>query len=122
MGVGKMTDKAIEAADKAFWEERIEKIIAAIMHDYGLDVYADAITQDALFGNDLGMDSGDVHAVIIQCEEAFKISIPDDAITEQSRVGEITKLVANLLIEKEARETYKKAIRNRNAWLYFPET
>lgn len=80
----------------------IEQIIGSAMHDYGLDAHIEAIAADALFGNDLGMDGGDVHAIIIQCEEVFKISIPDDAITAQSRVGELTELISDLLSKKRA--------------------
>lgn len=93
----------------------VGQIVAAVVHDYGL--YANVVTQSSTFGDDLGMDGGDVHSVIIECEEAFKISIPDDAITEQSRVGELTELVSDLLMEKKAREERATAC---EAWLDYP--
>lgn len=91
----------------------VEQIVAAVVHDYGLD--ADIITQASKFGDDLGMDGEDVNAIIFQSEETFKIKIHDDfddAITEQSRVGDLTELISNLLMEKETRDKYKKVIRS----------
>lgn len=82
----------------------VEKIIAAAMHDYGLESHINSVSKDALFNNDLGMDGGDVHTIVIQCEEAFKIQITDNAITEQSCVGDLTEFISDLLIEKETRE------------------
>ena len=78
----------------------VEQIVASVVHDYGLE--AGIVTQDSKLGDDLAMDGADVHEIIIRCEEAFKVSIPDDAITEQSRVGELTKLVSDLLRKKDA--------------------
>lgn len=100
----------------------VEQIVSAVVHDHGLDVVITRLTpfgarimRESSFGDDLGMDGEDIHAVFIRCEETFKVSIPDDAITNKSCVGKLIDLVSDLLLEKEARETYKEAV--RKAWL-----
>lgn len=93
----------------------VGEIIAQVIHDHGLETI---MTPGSQFGDDLGMDDEDVHAIIMRCEDVFHISIPDD-ITLRSRVADLAELVSDLLRERDAREA--RAVAMRSVWNDWPE-
>lgn len=94
----------------------VERIVIRVAQDHGLD--ADVVTSASRFSDDLGMDGLDVGEIIHRAETAFRIHLPDDHITEASRVSDLVDLVADLLAEKAAREERSPDL--REAWLDFP--
>ena len=72
--------------------ERIKNIIIE-----RLNVEEEQVTNDASFINDLGADSLDTVELIMEFENEFKISIPDEQAENITTVGEaITFLEANV--------------------------
>lgn len=82
----------------------VEQIVTQTTHDHGLDHEAGIVTQASKFDVDLGMDGVDVIEVVHRTEKAFTIQIPDDYITEQSRVADLTEIISYLLKEKAERD------------------
>ncbi len=64
-------------------EERVVDIVAE-----QLGVEKDKITPDTHFVNDLGADSLDTVELVMELEEEFDITIPDDAAENIQKVGE----------------------------------
>ena len=64
-------------------EERVVDIVAE-----QLGVEKDKIKRDTHFVNDLGADSLDTVELVMELEEEFDISIPEDAADKIQRVGE----------------------------------
>ncbi len=64
-------------------EERVIDIVAE-----QLGVEKDKITRDTHFVNDLGADSLDTVELVMELEEEFDISIPEDSAEKIQRVGE----------------------------------
>jgi acyl carrier protein len=64
-------------------EERVVEIVA---EQLGVD--RDKISRDTHFVNDLGADSLDTVELVMELEEEFDISIPEDAADKIQRVGE----------------------------------
>ncbi len=64
-------------------EERVIDIVAE-----QLGVEKDKITRDTHFVNDLGADSLDTVDLVMELEEEFDISIPEDSAEKIQRVGE----------------------------------
>ncbi len=64
-------------------EERVVDIVA---EQLGVD--KDKIKRDTHFVNDLGADSLDTVELVMELEEEFDISIPEDAADKIQRVGE----------------------------------
>lgn len=72
--------------------ERVKNIIIE-----RLNVEEEQVTNDASFINDLGADSLDTVELIMEFENEFKISIPDEQAENITTVGEaITFLEANV--------------------------
>ncbi|HUH73063.1 MAG TPA: acyl carrier protein [Chitinophagales bacterium] len=72
--------------------ERVKNIIIE-----RLNVEDEQVTNDASFINDLGADSLDTVELIMEFENEFKISIPDEQAENITTVGEaITFLEANV--------------------------
>ena len=63
-------------------EERVQKIIAE-----QLSVSEDQVTSEASFVDDLGADSLDTVELVMELEEEFDITIPDDAAEKIQTVG-----------------------------------
>jgi acyl carrier protein len=63
-----------------------ERVIDIVAEQVGVD--KDKITKDSHFVNDLGADSLDIVEMIMELEEEFDISIPEDAAEKIQRVGE----------------------------------
>lgn len=64
-------------------EERVIDIVAE-----QLGVEKDKITRETHFVNDLGADSLDTVELVMELEEEFDISIPEDQAEKIQRVGE----------------------------------
>ena len=56
-----------------------------------LGVEGSEVTPEASFANDLGADSLDTVELVMELEEEFDISIPDDAAEKIQTVGEAVK-------------------------------
>lgn len=67
----------------------VMKVVAAIVQDNGGDY---VVTSTSKFV-DLGFDRLDVQDVIMQVESIVNVSLPDDAINEQSAVCDLIELV-----------------------------
>ena len=74
--------------------EKIQSIIADV-----LNMEPDEITMDSAFVDDLGADSLDVVQIVMGIEEAFDITIPDDA-------------AENIVTVADAVEQIKEAIKS----------
>ncbi len=64
-------------------EERVIDIVAE-----QLGVEKDKVSRDTHFVNDLGADSLDTVELVMELEEEFDISIPEDSAEKDQRVGE----------------------------------
>ena len=64
-------------------EERVKKIVVE-----QLGVKEEEVTTEASFVDDLGADSLDTVELVMELEEEFDISIPDDAAEKIQTVGE----------------------------------
>lgn len=64
-------------------EERVRDIVA---EQLGVD--KDKVSPDTSFVNDLGADSLDTVELVMELEEEFDISIPDDAAEKIQTVGQ----------------------------------
>lgn len=69
-------------------EERVIDIVAE-----QLGVEKDKITRETHFVNDLGADSLDTVELVMELEEEFDISIPEDQAEKIQRVGEAVEFI-----------------------------
>ena len=58
-----------------------------------LGVAKDKINKDSSFVNDLGADSLDTVELVMEIEEAFNLSIPDEAAEKIQTVGDAMKYI-----------------------------
>ena len=63
-----------------------ERVIDIVSEQLGVE--KDKIGRDTHFVNDLGADSLDTVALVMELEEEFDISIPEEAAEKIQRVGE----------------------------------
>ena len=71
-------------------EERVVDIVAE-----QLGVEKDKISRETHFVNDLGADSLDTVELVMELEEEFDISIPEDSAEKIQRVGEAIDYIEN---------------------------
>lgn len=71
-------------------EERVTDIVAE-----QLGVSKDQITLETSFVNDLGADSLDTVELVMELEEEFDITIPDEAAEKIQTVGQAVTHIAN---------------------------
>jgi len=71
-------------------EERVVDIVAE-----QLGVEKDKISLETSFVNDLGADSLDTVELVMELEEEFNISIPDEAAEKIQKVGEAVAFIEN---------------------------
>ena len=71
-------------------EERVVDIVAE-----QLGVEKDKISRETSFVNDLGADSLDTVELVMELEEEFNISIPDEAAEKIQKVGEAVDFIEN---------------------------
>ena len=77
----------------------IEARVKAIIVDK-LGVDESEVTPNASFTNDLGADSLDTVELIMEIEDEFGISIPDDLAEKISTVGDAIKFVEEEVAKK----------------------
>ena len=71
-----------------------QRVIDIVAEQLGVD--KDKINRDSNFVNDLGADSLDTVELVMELEEEFDISIPDDAAEKIQTVGEaVTHIESN---------------------------
>jgi len=63
-----------------------ERVIDIVAEQLGVD--KEKITRDTSFVNDLGADSLDTVELVMELEEEFDITIPDDAAEKIQTVGQ----------------------------------
>ena len=68
-----------------------ERVIDIVAEQLGAD--KEKITVETHFVNDLGADSLDTVELVMELEEEFDISIPDDAAEKIQTIGEAVKLI-----------------------------
>ena len=66
-----------------------QRVIDIVAEQLGVD--KDKIKAESNFVNDLGADSLDTVELVMELEEEFDISIPDDAAEKIQTVGEAVK-------------------------------
>ena len=76
-------------------ESRVKSII---VEKFG--VSESEVTKEASFTNDLGADSLDTVELIMEIEDEFGISIPDDLAEKISTVGDAIKFVEEAVANK----------------------
>jgi len=69
-------------------EERVKDIVS---EQLGVD--KDKVTPETSFVNDLGADSLDTVELVMELEEEFDITIPDDAAEKIQTVGQAIKFI-----------------------------
>jgi acyl carrier protein len=78
-------------------EERVIEIVSEQM-----GVSKDQITRDTSFINDLNADSLDTVELVMEFEEEFEISIPDDAAEKIQTVGQAIDFIDKELKNKQS--------------------
>jgi len=68
-----------------------ERVIDIVAEQLGVD--KDKITLETSFVNDLGADSLDTVELVMELEEEFDISIPDEAAEKIQKVGEAVDFI-----------------------------
>ncbi len=68
-----------------------ERVIDIVADQLGVD--KDKITPDTSFVNDLGADSLDTVELVMELEEEFDITIPDDAAEKIQTVGQAIEFI-----------------------------
>ena len=63
-----------------------ERVVDIVSEQLGVD--KEKITRDTSFVNDLGADSLDTVELVMELEEEFDITIPDDAAEKIQTVGQ----------------------------------
>jgi acyl carrier protein len=66
-----------------------------------LGVAKEKITRQSSFVNDLGADSLDTVELVMEIEDAFDLSIPDDAAEKIQTVGEAIKYIEENVRDKK---------------------
>lgn len=80
-------------------QEKIYEQIKALLIKFGFS--PKAITPNASFINDLGLDSLDYVEFIMEMEEALNISIPFEIIEQRCKtISDLTEIISELLIVK----------------------
>jgi acyl carrier protein len=75
------------------------KVIEIVSKQLG--VAKDKITRSSSFVNDLGADSLDTVELVMEIEDAFDLSIPDDAAEKIQTVGDAMKYIEENLRDKK---------------------
>jgi acyl carrier protein len=70
-----------------------ERVIDIVSEQLGVD--KDKITKETSFVNDLGADSLDTVELVMELEEEFDISIPDESAEKIQKVGEAVEFIEN---------------------------
>jgi acyl carrier protein len=68
-----------------------ERVIDIVAEQLGVD--KDKVTPETSFVNDLGADSLDTVELVMELEEEFDITIPDDAAEKIQTVGQAVQYI-----------------------------
>ena len=68
-----------------------QRVIVIVSEQLGVD--KEKISSDTSFVNDLGADSLDTVELVMELEEEFDISIPDEAAEKIQKVGEAVAFI-----------------------------
>ena len=71
----------------------MERVIRIVCNQMGTT--PDKITKETSFVNDLGADSLDTVELVMELEEEFDISIPDESAEKIQKVGEAVDFIEN---------------------------
>ena len=72
--------------------EKLKSIIAEV-----LNVDPEEITMETTFTDDLGADSLDVYQIIMGIEDAFDITVEEEAAEQITTVGQAVELIKDAL-------------------------
>ena len=78
-------------------KEKVVDIICRL-----LEVPREKVTMEARYGDDLGADSLDTAELVLEFEDVFKISVPEDAESKIQTVGDTIKFIEEELAKKKA--------------------
>ena len=78
--------------------EHTEKVKDIIVTELGVE--REKLTDDASFIDDLGADSLDIVELVMELEEEFEITIPDDQAEKIKTVGEAIDYIERELAKK----------------------
>lgn len=70
-----------------------ERVIDIVAEQLGVD--KEKVTTETSFVNDLGADSLDTVELVMELEEEFDITIPDDAAEKIQTVGQAVQYIEN---------------------------
>ena len=70
-----------------------ERVIDIVAEQLGVD--KEKVTPETSFVNDLGADSLDTVELVMELEEEFDITIPDDASEKSQTVGQAVQYIEN---------------------------
>ena len=90
-----MTDKQ-NAMDAAQIEEKVINIICE-----QLGIPKEKVKPETHFINDLGADSLDTVELVMEFEDEFDITIPDEAAEKIATVGDAIEYIKNAQLEKK---------------------
>lgn len=80
-------------AQKLSREQVKEKIVAIVAEQLGKS--SDDLGEEKRFLEDLNADSLDTVELVMECEDAFEMDIPDEAAKELLTVGSLIKFVTD---------------------------
>ncbi|MDO4491508.1 MAG: acyl carrier protein [Lachnospiraceae bacterium] len=72
--------------------EKIEEIIREYKDDDSI-----VVTEETNLNTDLGLSSMDYLSLIVEIEDLFGVKIKDEELSKFRTIGDITKLIAELL-------------------------
>ncbi|MFQ5430217.1 MAG: acyl carrier protein [Phycisphaerae bacterium] len=81
-------------------EEIKEKVVKIVSEQMGVD--QSEITMDTSFVNDLNADSLDTVELVMELEDEFELSIPDEEAEKIGTVGTAVDFIAKAQKEKKA--------------------
>jgi acyl carrier protein len=84
------------AGPGSFWEDRIvpsveERVIEIVCENLGVN--KEQVTRSTRFIEDIGADSLDIVELIMELEEEFEITIPDEQAEKIKTVGEAIEYI-----------------------------
>ena len=80
-------------------EDLADRVMSIVCERLGVE--RDKVKPDTSFVNDLGADSLDIVELVMEFEEEFGMSIPDDKAEEIQTVGEAIKFIEENQGERE---------------------
>lgn len=72
-----------------------ERVMKVVSEQLGID--QDKLTLETSFINDLGSDSLDLVELVMELEEEFQITIPEEATDDVQTIGDVIRHIENEL-------------------------